>query len=961
MNKIFKFAAFVLAIAGLASSCVKNDIDTDQLPQDRMFLSAMAPVPVVRGAELRIYGTGLDRVAGVEIPGVSPITEIERISSEGKVKEIRVTVPKEGPVEGKVSIVDKDGNRSTSRFNLTYDETALVFDGFEAAEVVMPGDVITIKGDYINTVKEVVFAGGADGNGSYAVGDAITEQDRHSAKVVVPFDAITGKIKIGTINEVSDKNSIPTVIPSEKELVVGEPTVNPIGELRAKAGDAVLIEGEYLNMINTIAFEGAAAEDFEVNSSATAIAVTVPAEAKEGGITLTSYAGKDYVPEGTFIPVLPGGLAIAADNPQGRFKAGLQVALTGENLSIVSAISFSGIDVTSFSFTAGEVVDGSEVIPIDTIRCIIPETAPDGDVVVKMSNGSTVTVKSLEYVKPSFTDVGPSSIVARESFDLRGADLELIKGLTIGGVECQFKLDSIGVVPGFDEDNQPIEIPVYDSTLVHVTTAPDILSGDVVITLANGFQSAINTVSVSYDEAVSITFKSPSIQLGNPLAISGENLFMIEAISIKGKKVTNYVTKSNSEMSFYLPDGVGPGNYRLELVLIDGSKLTWAIPFELTAPYTETFLWEGYEDLGNWSNQPYIGAESAFVDAGIAEGDMVRIYYTPLAEWWQFQTIDGHWGDLLLNELSGGKTVSPQTTTPAEYFSFEVTKDVLKQLTSVQGWGGAMTCNGEGVAITGLSLIKWGAAEKVNVIWSGSSTVTWSGGAVTALSWGGYDWSTVAAGTKIRAEFSVDDPSGVIRFGNGSWAALPSSIQFGDAEGNIPISGLTSFDVELAAADLAELVNNGGLVICGTGFTITSISLVEAGGPAAIEATLWEGEELVDDWSVQPYLLSDGGAELKEAGATAGQQVRFYITPTEDAWKLQIFEGHWGPTYCSYCSVGNDTEDGKFAEYDLDANKGFIAITLTQEMLDTAFSVGNWGGVFVGNGDNVKITKITLF
>ena len=71
-------------------------------------------------------------------------------------------------------------------------------------------------------------------------------------------------------------------------------------------------------------------------------------------------------------------------------------------------------------------------------------------------------------------------------------------------------------------------------------------------------------------------------------------------------------------------------------------------------------------------------------------------------------------------------------------------------------------------------------------------------------------------------------------------------------------------------------------------------------------------------------------------------------------------EGHWGPTYCSFCSIGNDTEGGKFTEYDLDANGGKYKLTLTQAMLDAAF-VQQWcGGTFVLNGDNVKVTKITL-
>ena len=136
------------------------------------------------------------------------------------------------------------------------------------------------------------------------------------------------------------------------------------------------------------------------------------------------------------------------------------------------------------------------------------------------------------------------------------------------------------------------------------------------------------------------------------------------------------------------------------------------------------------------------------------------------------------------------------------------------------------------------------------------------------------------------------------------------------------------------------------------------MSLIQYG---ATETVLWEGEAIADDWGNQPYLLSDAGLELAEAGATAGQTVYFYLEQIgSDPWKVQVVEGHWGPTYLSVCAFGADTENGKFTEYDLDANGGKIGITLTQEMLDAALTQQWWGGSFLLNGDNTKCTKVTL-
>lgn len=174
-------------------------------------------------------------------------------------------------------------------------------------------------------------------------------------------------------------------------------------------------------------------------------------------------------------------------------------------------------------------------------------------------------------------------------------------------------------------------------------------------------------------------------------------------------------------------------------------------------------------------------------------------------------------------------------------------------------------------------------------------------------------------------------------------------------------ASLGYFTFEVTDAVLAQLTSVqgwGGAFLCqGENVTITGISLIQYG---ISETVLWEGEIVADNWANQPYVLSDAGLELQEAGAKAGQSVYFYIEPLEADWKVEIVEGHWGPTYMSVCAIGSDTENGKFTEYDLEANGGKIELVLTQDILNAAFTQGWWGGTFLLNGDNVKCTKVTL-
>ena len=268
----------------------------------------------------------------------------------------------------------------------------------------------------------------------------------------------------------------------------------------------------------------------------------------------------------------------------------------------------------------------------------------------------------------------------------------------------------------------------------------------------------------------------------------------------------------------------------------------------------------------------------------------------------------------------------------------------------------------DGSTETVATQIEVGLELDIKTIWEGEASLNWSG--MQDLAWGGYDWSTVKPGTILTAYFTLHEADyWQVRFANGSWTSIPSGVEIasglGQGEGNIPMTaGATYYAIKLTAADIDMLVNQGGLVMTGANYTLTKLTLTSE---ISQEVTLWEGELIADDWANQPYALSDAGLELAAAGAQPGQIVYFYLEQIgAEPWKVQIVEGHWGPTYLSVCAFGADTESGKFTEYDLDANGGKVGIVLTQEMLDAAFTQQWWGGTFILNGDNTKCTKITL-
>ena len=913
MKKIFTFSAIVSLFAVLVSlaGCTTKELDVDPMGESFSF-AGVAPNPVMRGGALRIFGRSLDQVSEVHFAGDVTVTEFVKLSQGAKLDTLEVIVPLEGPEVGKVTLVAKDGRVLTSQADLTFTEPIKI-ESFSPASV-LSGEVITFKGEYLNAVKEIFFSG------EDAVSVSFESQSRHELKVKLPANAISGPVILSDVNEIEDEKSIPNHIYTETDLVVGDPVVTKADKATYKSGDVITVKGEHLDMIENVALPQVPEVDFTVAEDAKSISFNLPPKAADGNITLTSYAGKNF-DAGEIETVNVTELSVKSLAEDGRYKAGVEVEISGSDLDLVTKVEFENAEADWYAKD-------------DKIIAVQPDAAKDGAITVTLESGKKAYSEDLEVVKPVITAIeAPETIVAGESeVTLIGTDLDLVESVKMGNkdqsfIDCEFD---------FDVDEE-------ENLIIVVEIPEQAYSGPITVTSAAGYESSTEKLDVTYDMAVSIKFASPSFGLGQNIAFTGKNLMQIEQVFIKGKKVTSFVQRADDAMAFALPDKLGPGVYRLDLVLIDGTELTWPVPFEVTAPFTETFYWEGSEDLESWGPQPYLGADGALA-GNVEVGDVIRIYYTPYADWWQFEIFNGHWGGMSFPELDGGNAVKANNTDPdAQYFAFEITEDNIGPLTESQGWGGIFVVQGESVIITGVSVIHFGASEKRTVIWEGSSTVTWSGGAVSALAYGGFDWSTVEAGTKLSVVYTIDDPDGCIRIGVGNWASIPSLAPLAE-DGNLPLTegGLT---VELTAEDIASLIAGDGMVVCGTGYTITEIALVstEAAGP--VEKTIWEGSSTVTWSGGAVSALAYGGYDWSTV--EAGTKLCAHYTIDDPDGCIRFGAGNWA----SIPSLAPLAEDGNLPLQD-----GGHEVELTQEDID--YLVAGDGLVVCGTG--YTITAIGL-
>ena len=372
----------------------------------------------------------------------------------------------------------------------------------------------------------------------------------------------------------------------------------------------------------------------------------------------------------------------------------------------------------------------------------------------------------------------------------------------------------------------------------------------------------------------------------------------------------------------------------------------------------ETVIWEGKFVSGTWGGNTDLSWDK-YDWSQHNPGDVLKIYGGPTdpeAENWVLSLRVGDGWDFLAGV--------PQYLNKVYDYTVTLTQEMIDDLVA----RGGLVVQGDNYTMRMITVKEGEVSEDGEV-----SVVLWEGS--TNL---GTDWSTavqiqgpakIPYGAKLHVEYET--PEGVgdgyyqIKFcyigADWGWVQMESHLPYANDYGCVTlVTGSSHYALPLIDADVDAINNGKGLVIQGYAATITKVYYTIGGESEDGESVLWEGELLVDDWSNQPYALSDAGVELKQAGAKAGQFVNFYVEPLSDYWKLKIIEGHWGATYMSLCAAGSDTEGGEFTEWDLASNGGTIQLELTQEILDAAFTQQWWGGTFVLNGDDLKVTKITL-
>lgn len=567
------------AFALVACSDDGNEFPWDDTESSAVVLESFGPCPMIRGGELRFIGKNLDKVTEIVLPDELKITDIKKKSST----EISIVVPQEAEV-GYVKLVYPKGTITTKTM-IAYTEAFTITSVSPLDTPVRYGDNITIEGDYLNNIVNVAFMDDA------VVGEEdFVSRSRYKLVVPVPRNAKSGKIQILDADDLN--------VYSNDEIEVLQPVAGAASPAAVKAGELLTIDGTDMDLVESVVFAGGATvavEDFESVSEG-AVVVAVPADAQDGAVAVVSYAGESSTAENEIVLAVPTGLKVEAES---RFKAGLGVTITGNDLDLVTALAFAeGVD-TEFVYADGK------------IAATIPATAVNGALTLTLSSTKTVETEPIELVVPT-VDNCAATVLAGDTFAVSGADLDLVTGVTVAGVKHDFTASETQIV---------------------VTTTATTQSGAVVLTLANGTKvTAAESIEVTYDSMIVITSMPSSASVGESITITGSNFNMIEAIYFGSTKVVSYSKRGDDEMTFIIPAETPTGIYNLTMVLTTGDTEYSPQTIDVRGAVTTVVIWEGECSFGGWARYQEIdGSALARIPAGAT---MVVEYKDAVADSW---------------------------------------------------------------------------------------------------------------------------------------------------------------------------------------------------------------------------------------------------------------------------------------------------------------------------------------
>lgn len=624
-----------------------EDLDTNQLNTGETALNSFGPSPAMRGGELRFIGTNLNKVSSIDLPGAEGIKEITAVGQY----EIRIIIPQNaGP--GYVVLHTPKGEIKT-KTPLSFTEPISISKVSPLA--IKAGAVLTIEGDYLNTVEEIIFP-----DGVHVLKADFVSQTRAKIEVKVPITAQSGKVIVSDgADLLSDGEDIPTWIYSEEDLTVALPTVESISPASPKAGKTLTIAGTDLNLVASVQFDGAEVTELTIAQDAKSLTLTVPATAKDGDVVLVTHSGVEVaVGEVNFLKP-----TATIENVQESYGVGETVVLAGTDLDLVIKAAFTNDEEKEVTLIEGK------------INLAVTEAAQSGAITLILDNGSTLTIDGFATTKPE-------AILPDDATPLD--ELEITSTLSNRVTSLLFSTEGGEIKAEAKEATE---------TEFKVVVPLEATSGAVTLVMDNGETVSLGEIAISpFTFAAISEFASETTSVGKLMQCSVVNGNNLTNVQLNGND-TEYMLVGTV---LYVAVGTEIGENTVTLISNE-TKVDYTIIVEATG-IVETVLDNTVRVISGW------GAIELMIDFSSApEGSNIRIRYTKDSDSPQVKVHDGHW-TLVYN----GTGEVPEN---GDYIASSDYLDLPLTLFPYSDWGYSIIFLGDGMTITSISWVKDFSAE----------------------------------------------------------------------------------------------------------------------------------------------------------------------------------------------------------------------------------------------------------
>lgn len=635
MNKTYKFPALWMMCLMLFScltftACDNGDDEDTNQYKGGISLNVFGPSPVSRGGVLRFLGSGMDKVTAVAIPGCDDITDIEVVSDT----EIRVTVPQTAQ-PGLVVLKTPKGD-ITTKTELTFTEP-IALEAFAPAEV-KPGGELTITGEYLNLIKEVIFADEVT-----VPADEFVSQSRQEIKVIVPDSAQTGKFIL------SDGAEIPNWIYSEGELEVTLPSVEaPLDLVDKKPGDVIRVSGENFDLVKKVQMPNGDEVEFTMTASSEGdeLTFTLPDNVSDGEVTVLPASDVKVVVATVVVATPSNVVAVPAVNLRG----GDMITLKGTNMDLVTDVTFPGVE---------EAV-GLESQNSTEIKVLMPAAAISGDLQLNTNSGKATAV-SIATAKPENISYSAATVPAGEALTVKGINMDVVSAVVFSG---------------------NVEVTVSDATAtaISLTVPTTAETGALLLKMANG----------EFVEAPSLTIEKPVCAYLPALPDKLVRGRIVELEIVNADKLTNVLLNEASVQ--YINDAAKGvlmlnvpaelnGTYSLKLISSNGE-----IAYDVLVVANEETVWAGPLDI-SWGDGGRV-LVPAVSFAKVTAGTVMKVYFDQKDQTWaQAQFNYGDWSGIAFSLFD-------TTMVPTDIYgwSFEsrvmeltLTQEILDNIQAKQG------------------------------------------------------------------------------------------------------------------------------------------------------------------------------------------------------------------------------------------------------------------------------------